>query len=113
MKTRSELREEVRKHRPPMGAFVVRNLRSGRFQVHVALDLRAGMNRLRAELRFSSHRNRELQEDWRTFGPEAFEIRALDELKPRDAPGWTPDADLKELESMWRERLAGEGGAPY
>jgi hypothetical protein len=113
MRTRSELKEEYRKLRPPMGVFVVRNLRSGRFQVHAALDLRAGMNRLRTELRFSSHRNQDLQEDWRTLGPEAFEIRPLDELAPRDAPGWTPGDDLEELASMWRERLAGEGGTPY
>jgi hypothetical protein len=113
MKTRRELQEEYRKRRPPMGVLVLRNARNGRFQVHASVNLPARMNRLRVELTPATNPNRALLDDWRTMGPEAFDIRVLDVLEPRDEAGWDPAEDLEELARMWRERLLAEGGTPY
>lgn len=113
MKSRSDLKREYKERKRPMGVFLVRNRRSGRFQVHAALDLQAAMNRLRAEITPATNPNLELLRDWKAMGAEAFEVRVLDELKPRDVPGWDPREDLAELAAMWREKLAGEGGASY
>ena len=113
MKSKKDLKREYRSSRPPMGVFVIRNTRNQRFQVRATLNLQAGMNRLKVEITPSTDPHLALLDDWKTMGPEAFEIRVLDELKPRDVPGWDPRDDLKELEAMWRERLIGEGGVPY
>jgi len=47
------------------------------------------------------------------MGREAFEISVLDELEPKDVPGWDPTDDLEELKAMWVARLVAEGGRPY
>jgi hypothetical protein len=108
-----ELKRDYKSFKPPMGVFAVRNTRNNRFQIHATRNLKAGMNRLKLEITPPTDPNLDLLSDWKTMGPEAFEIRVLDELKPRDVPGWDPDDDLKELEAMWRERLIAEGGTPY
>jgi hypothetical protein len=113
MASRSELKQRARELKPPMGVFVIRNRRTGRFMVHAALNLQAGMNRLQVEITPSTNPNLALQRDWREQGPAAFEVKVLDVLEPKDAPGWTPAEDLAELAALWRERLAAEGGTPY
>lgn len=113
MTDRSELKRQYREAKEPMGVFVIRNLRSGRFVVRAALNLRGAMNRLKVEVTPSTNPNVALRDDWRTLGPEAFEVKVLDVLEPKDAPGWDPKDDLAELEAMWRERLTSEGGSSY
>jgi hypothetical protein len=113
MATRSELKQRARERRPPMGVFVIRNRRTGRFLIHAVVNLQAGINRLQVEITPSTNPNLALQRDWRELGPSAFEIRTLDVLEPKDAPGWTPGDDLAALAAMWRERLVAEGGTPY
>lgn len=113
MATRDELKRAYRESKPAMGVFLIRNTRSGRFDVRAARNLHGAMNRLNVEVTPSTNPNRELLDDWRTLGRDAFEVRVLDVLEPKDAPGWDPGDDLKQLEQMWRERLVAEGGVPY
>ena len=114
MKTRRELKRDHKETTPPMGVFVVRNTRNGRFQVHASRNLQAGMNRLRFEITPSTNPNVALQADWRTMGPGAFELEVLDVLEPRkDVPGWDPADDLEQLRALWHDRLAAQGATPY
>ncbi len=113
MKTRSELKRDYKNAPAPMGVFVIRNTTSNRFQVRASRNLRGSLNRVRFEITPSTNPNVELLNDWKTLGPAAFEIRVLDELEPKDVPGWDPDDDLEELRAMWHARLVGEGGNPY
>ena len=113
MTDRRELKRAYKERAPAMGVFVVRNLRNGRFQVHATRNLRGGMNRLSVEITPSTNPNPDLLADWRAMGPAAFEIEVLDELEPKDEPGWDPADDLEALAAMWRERLTAEGGRGY
>ena len=113
MTTRSELKRAYKESTPAMGVFVVRNLRNGRFLVHAARNLQGGMNRLRVEITPATNPNAELLADWQSMGKEAFEIRVLDELEPKDEPGWDPTEDLEELKAMWVARLTAAGGRSY
>ncbi|MFO0581946.1 MAG: GIY-YIG nuclease family protein [Anaeromyxobacter sp.] len=112
---RAALKRQYREAKEPMGVFVIRNLRNGRFQVRQALNLRGGMNRLKVEITPGTNPNVALRDDWRAMGPEAFEVKVLDVLEPpKDAaPSWDPKDDLAALERMWIDRLKAEGGVPY
>ena len=106
MPTREELRRAYEEARRPMGVYRVRNLRDGRALVARSTHLPAALNRERAQLRFGAHRNQALQQDWKAAGESAFAFEVLDTLTPKDAPGYDPTADLRELEQLWLEKLA-------
>ncbi len=100
--------------RRPMGVYCVRNLRSGATLIGRSIDITATLNREESSLRFGGHANRQLQQDWMTLGPAAFSFEVLDTLAwPEDSPAFDPTADLKALESMWRERLQPDGAGNY
>ncbi len=100
--------------RRPMGVYCVRNLQSGETLIGRSLDVNAILNREQSSLRFGGHANRRLQQDWTTLGPEAFAFEVLDTLEwPEDSPSFDPTADLKALESMWRERMQPNGAGNY
>jgi hypothetical protein len=113
MSTRSELKRAYKESTPAMGVFVIRNKRNGRFLLHATRNLVGGMNRLRVEITPSTNPNVDLLADWEAMGRDAFEIAVLDELQPKDVPGWNPDEDLAELKGMWQAKLVAEGGVPY
>src|SRR5262245_10049321 len=87
-----------------IGVGAVRNTASGKLRLLASIDITALLNRQRAELSFGGHRNRALQQDWNEAGEAAFAFEVLDTLAPKDAPGWDPAADLKELEQLWLEK---------
>jgi hypothetical protein len=113
MKSRSELKREYKESAPAMGVFVIRNIRNGRFLLHATRNLKGGMNRLAVEITPSTNPNLALRRDWESMGREAFEIRVLDVLEPKDAPGWDPTDDLEQLRALWHARLVTEGGTAY
>jgi hypothetical protein len=113
MKTRSELKRDYKNAAPRMGVLLVSNKTNQRFLVRATQNLQGGLNRIRFELTYATSLNRELVSDWKALGPGAFEIEVLDELEPKDVPGWDPESDLEELEAMWRARLIAEGATSY
>lgn len=88
-----------------MGVGAVRNTRNGKVLLVTGRDLPALLNRHRAQLRFASHPNRDLQTDWDGQGPEGFEFVILDTLPAQAAPGYDPTEDLRILEELWLEKL--------
>jgi hypothetical protein len=111
--SRADLKRAWKERKVPMGVLVIRHRASGRFLLHASLDLPARLNRLQVEVTPSTNPNRALLADWLADGREGFEIRALDELAPRDEPGWDAGEELEALRALWQERLAAEGGTPY
>lgn len=108
-------RERIRSYREtprPMGVYRVRDARTGVALLGSSVDLPAMLNRQRFQLEMGGHPDHALQRAWNESGPETFTFEVLDELAPSDVPGWDPRYDLRELERMWREKLASlEGGA--
>jgi hypothetical protein len=97
----------------PMGVFRVRNLLNGKSLLGASPDLPGMLNRQRFQLAAGGHPDRALQQDWREFGPDAFEFETLDTLAPPKEPGHDSAADLRELERLWLERLGRPGQPGY
>ena len=91
-----------------MGVFEIVHVASGRRWIDSSTNIQARWNRHQSELRFGSHRNRDLQEAWKTFGPEGFRFAVLEVLEYAEEGTGTPDygKELKLLEAMVMENQA-------
>ncbi len=110
---RKTLIREYKETQQPAGIYRVRNTGSGKSLIGSSVNLPGMLNRQRFQLEHGSHPDRELQNDWNTLGPEAFEFEVLDRLKPRDEPGYDPTQDLRTLKEMWLEKLQAAGEPLY
>ena len=108
MSSRDELVRQYKQARPVMGAYRILNTANGKMFIGASPDLRARLNRHVASLRLGSEPNRQLQQDYISFGADAFVFETLEVLEPLDDPGYDPAADLKVLERIWVAKLQPE-----
>jgi hypothetical protein len=106
---KSEAKKEYLQTRRPRGIYRIRNTQNAKSFVGYATDLKSRINRHKMELKFGSHRNTELLDEWKLFGDASFEFEILDEL----APDQKQDKDLLEelriLSGMWLRKLEEAG----
>lgn len=101
-------KEMVRKYKEaprPRGVYRVQHKPTGRTLFGSSPDAPAMLNRVRAELRMKTHRNRALQMDWDLDGPDAFLFEVVDLLPATEVAEGDPGEELALFEEMWRERL--------
>ena len=104
---------EYKETLPPGGVFRVRNTATGKSLVGSSANLPGTLNRHRFQLERGSHPSKELQADWNTLGPDAFEFEVLDQLKPSDKPDYDATEDLQVLKELWIEKLKATGELLY
>ncbi len=102
---KSTAKKEYKQAKQPMGVYRIRNIGNGRSYIGFGLDMRARLNRHKAELKFGNHRNRELQEEWKTCGESSFRFEVLDELVPEENSHVSYIQELRVLAQIWIERL--------
>jgi len=114
MNRKQELKSSYKQQQFQMGIFQLKNLKNGKILIGSSVNLPAMWNRLQAQLKFGSHLNRVLQQDWQTFGAENFAYEILEELEPyHDDPAFKYTDDLALLESIWLEKLQPFGEKGY
>lgn len=106
---KSSAKKEYKETDRPMGLYRIRNTRNDKSFVGFSTDLRARINRHKAELRLGSHRTRELQEEWKLFGESSFQFEVLDELSREEDSKVSPTEELGLLLEMWVRKLEGTG----
>ena len=97
----------------PMGVYQIKNKVNGKVLIGSSKNLPAILNRFSAELKMGSCRNIVLQEEWKQFGPEAFEFKELEILKPLDDSTYDSAEDLHFIEERWTKKLKPFGGKGY
>jgi hypothetical protein len=95
--------------RRPMGVFRIKDAQNNKIYVDFGTNMEARMNRHRAELKFGSHKNRELQETWDSFGESALDFEVLDILEQDEDSQTNPAEELQVLADMWIRKLEEEG----
>ncbi len=81
MKSKKSIKLAYKEMKFQMGVFVIRNLVNDKIFIDQSLDVDSNWNRHKFELKFGSHRNRELQKDWNQYGENKFKFEILSELK--------------------------------
>ena len=106
---KSAIKKAYKQARQPMGVYRIRNSQNDKVYIGSATDLPARFNRHKAELKFGSHRNRELQEIWNSFGESAFEFEILDVLDHEENTQANPGEELHIFAEMWIQKLKKAG----
>lgn len=106
---KSEMKKAYKQSKRPMGVYRIKNCKNDRVFIGFATDLPARFNRHKAELKFKSHRNSELQEIWNSFGESAFEFEIIDLLDYKENNKANANEELHVLAEMWVERLKNGG----
>lgn len=105
MKTKKELKEEYKQLEFPMGVFQIKNKINNKVLIDNSIDMESKWRRHKMELKFGSHRNKNLQQDWKEYGEENFVFEVLSELKKSDDESVNYNKELKHLQEMVIEEL--------
>ncbi|AGA56644.1 hypothetical protein Theco_0423 [Thermobacillus composti KWC4] len=106
---RKELIEQYKQMKPDMGIFRVRLKDGVKCFLETSQNLKGKMNSVRFQLEMGSHPNKELQRDWKEYGPDRFEFEVL-ELLPysKDESKIDYSEELEILRHIWEEKLTAE-----
>ena len=105
MKTKKELKEAYKQKKPVAGIFQLQNKVSGKVLIEGSPNAISKWNRHRTELRFGSHRNKQLQNDWNTQGEDSFIFSLISELKIKEGESIDLKTELALLKELVMEEL--------
>lgn len=110
---KTQLKMDYKMTIQPKGVYQIRNTVNNRVFVGSAANLEGKFNSHKFQLNFGSHRNSELQREWKEFGPEQFVFEVLEKLKIKDNILQDYSDELKDLEEKWLEKLQPYGDKGY
>ena len=113
MSNKTELKRQYKENPPPSGIFKITNKANGKIYVGKGVNVRGRLNGQHLQLKWGSHRNRAMQEDWNRFGPDAFSFEVLDYLPSLDGPRQDLEEELTALEQLWMAKLEPYGDKGY
>jgi hypothetical protein len=108
---KSTVKKDYKQTKRVMGVYRIRNTRSEKSYIGFSIDLTSRINRHKSELKFGSHRNVELSEEWISLGESAFEFEVLDKLDHKEDSQASPVEELRILAEMWIRKLENTGSA--
>jgi hypothetical protein len=103
--SKRDLIREYKERKQRRGVYAVRCAASGEVWASASPNLDTQQNSTWFQLRIGGHPNRLLQAAWRQHGEAAFAYEIVAELSDEQRTPYALKADLKSLESEWRERL--------
>ena len=110
---KKEIRKSYKQTLTPMGVYQIKNFVNGKIFIGSSKNIPGRINRHKFQLKFGGEDIKELVEDYSRYGEENFSFEILDELKPKDEPGYNYSEDLEVLEELWKEKLQPYGERGY
>lgn len=102
------------KERPIVaGIYQIKNTVNGSFLLGSRLNLDGVWNKHQFMLSVGSHRNKQMQQDWRKYGEAAFVFEILEEVKTNEKRPFQIEEELSLLEEIWIEKLNPFGEQGY
>jgi len=105
MKSKKEMKATYLQMKPEMGVFEIKNNVDGKILIDKSTNIKSKMNRHKTELKFNSHKNKELQKDWNEHGEDNFSMNILSKLEYSDDESINYKEELKLLESLIKDEL--------
>jgi hypothetical protein len=103
---RRELKEQYKQMKPEMGIILIKSKLNNKCYIEATKNLKGTINGTKFKLNAGSHRNKELQRQWRELGEDNFSIEILEKLEyDEDESKIDYSEELKLLELIWEERL--------
>ena len=99
------LKQEYKQAKRAFGVFLIRNTTNDRVYVASGMDIQGIINRHKFALSMGGHQSKELQKDWNELGADKFKFEIVDQMDPRDEPGFDARRELQFLEEMWLEKV--------
>lgn len=109
---RKELQAIYKEIKQESGVYRILHKASGKSFIASLPNLKS-MDGRRFELNNGSFQNKELQQDWNTYGEDAFEFEILEVLKPSENVYLSIREQLSELENKWLAKLTPYGELGY
>ena len=106
---KSEIKKAYKQSKRSMGVYRIKTSQNDKLYIGFATDLDARFNRHKSELKFGSHRNKELQQIWNACGESAFDFEILDVLDQDDNTEASSYEELRVLTEMWVQKLKEAG----
>lgn len=78
--TKKELKNQYKELKLPMGVFQIKNQVNGKILLDSSTNMPAKWRRHLMELKFGSHRNKILQQEWKQYGKSAFTYEVIAEI---------------------------------
>ena len=113
MSTNNELKEAYKQLKFQAGVFQIRNIANGKIFIGSNTNLDKIWNRMAFELNFGSHKNVELQADWKTFGESNFVYEIVSVIEEKEGSVLDLNKEIKTLEAMFIEELQPFGEKGY
>lgn len=113
MLDKKQLTKDYKQQKQPAGVYAVHNKVDNKMYIGTSKNLPAVVRRFEFTLQMESFPYQNLIDDYKKFGKEMFEIKILDELELKNETEKEIDAELKELEELWIEKLQNEGVSFY
>lgn len=114
MKTKKEQRNEYKLIKLRPGIFQIIYRKENKIYLETTSDLDKAFNSDIFKLKAGMHSNKDLQNDWNTFGEEEFEFKILDELKLNDTETTLQiRKELKELLEIHKNEMKLKGEKLY
>lgn len=112
MMDRRELKRLAKETKTDAGVFLIRNQRNGKVHVESTRNLKTINGKL-FQLEMGAHKNRLLQQDWNSFGKDAFTTEVLEVLEKPDEGYFDEMDELKKRKKKWLEQLQPFGERGY
>lgn len=113
MDKHTEIKKAYKQTLTPMGVYQIKNNENGKIFIGSSLNVPGKINGHKFSLKYGSHINKDLQNDYNKCGENSFTFEVLDYLEPKTDPAINYKEELNLLEEMWLQKLQPYGEKGY
>ncbi len=108
MDRKRELKQLYKETKTHAGVYQIRNIKNGNRYIGSSRNVDT-FNGKKFELKMGTYKNKELQNEWNTYGENCFVFEVLEILNKEENPSQYSDEKdaLRKLEAKWRLNLQG------